>query len=89
MSTDCTVYRCTRQQEMYLYLRADLKPEDLPEGLLRLTGKLIRTMQLQLTPERKLARVDVGQVLEKLATPGYYLQMPPDGYLSPNLHFGD
>ncbi len=89
MSTDCTVYRCGRQGEMYLYLRADLKPEDLPEGLLRLTGKLTRAMQLSLAPERRLARVDIAQVLEKLAAPGYYIQMPPDGILKANLHFGD
>jgi len=28
-------------------------------------------------------------VLEKLAEPGYYIQMPPDGLLKANLHFGD
>ncbi|AXQ28658.1 YcgL domain-containing protein [Solimonas sp. K1W22B-7] len=89
MSTDCIVYRCGRQDEMYLYLRADLKPEDLPEALRRLTGKLTQAMQLSLAPERRLARVDVAQVLEKLAAPGYYIQMPPDGILKANLHFGD
>ncbi|HSW12590.1 MAG TPA: YcgL domain-containing protein [Solimonas sp.] len=87
--TDCVIYRCARQDQMYLYLRADLQPEALPEGLLRLTGKLTRAMALSVTPERKLARVDVTQVLEKLAAPGYYIQMPPDGLLKGNLHFGD
>ena len=89
MSTECVVYRCGRQDQMYLYLRADLKPEELPEALRRLTGQLTEAMRLGLSPERKLARVDVTQVLEKLAAPGYYIQMPPDGLLKPNLHFGD
>ena len=74
---------------MYLYLRADLKPEDLPEGLNKLTGKLVHVMDLPLTPERKLSRVDVTQVMERLAQNGYYLQMPPDGHLKAHLHFGD
>jgi len=87
--TDCVIYRCSRQEEMYLYLRADLKPEELPEGLLRLTGKLIQTLSLSLGPERKLARVDVLQVIEALGRQGYFIQMPPDGYLKAHLHFGD
>ncbi|PPE73545.1 hypothetical protein C3942_12130 [Solimonas fluminis] len=89
MSTDCTIYRCGRQDEMYLYLRADLTPEQLPEALRRLTGKLTEAMRLSLTPERRLARVDVALVLEKLVAQGYYIQMPPDGLLKANLHFGD
>lgn len=89
MSCDCEVYRCARQADMYLYLRADSKPEDLPEALLKLTGKLTRVMSLQLTPQRKLARVDVTKVIEKIASDGYYLQMPPKGHLDPHLYFGD
>lgn len=61
MSTDCIVYRCACQDE--IYLRADLQPENLPEVLLCLTGRLTRTMELTLTRERRLARVDVEQVL--------------------------
>lgn len=89
MSIACVIYRCDRQQEMYLYLRADVHPETLPEALRRLTGKLTPAMELALSPERKLARVDVALVLEKLAEQGYYLQMPPDGHLKAHLYFGD
>lgn len=89
MSTECVIYRCGRQDEMYLYLRADLAPDTLPEALRRLTGKLTEAMRLSLSLERRLARVDVEQVLEKLAAQGYYIQMPPDGLLKANLHFGD
>lgn len=89
MSTACTIYRCGKQEEMYLYLRADLQPEDLPEGLRRITGRLTQVMALQLTPERRLARVEAAAVLEKLAAVGYYLQMPPEGHLKAHLYFGD
>ena len=89
MSTHCAIYRCGKQEEMYLYLRAGFKPEELPAPLLQRVGKLTHVMDLELTPERKLARVDVNKVAEKLRDPGYYLQMPPDGHIKGHLHFGD
>jgi uncharacterized protein YcgL (UPF0745 family) len=89
MSQECTVYRCARQTEMYLYLRADLKPEGLPEGLRKITGALTEVMKLDLSGERKLARVDKAKVIEAMTTPGYFLQMPPDGHIKAHLHFGD
>jgi uncharacterized protein YcgL (UPF0745 family) len=86
---DCVVYRCQKQADMYLYLRTDLQPDALPETLLRLTGRLSRVMALDLGPDRKLARVDALQVIERLQANGYYLQMPPEGQVHARLHFGD
>lgn len=89
MKQSCTVYRCSKQEEMYLYVSERTKPEALPAGLLQLTGRLVQVMELDLHPERKLARVDVLQVMEKLADPGYFLQMPPEGNVQVHLHQGD
>jgi uncharacterized protein YcgL (UPF0745 family) len=89
MSDKCAVYRCSKQQEMYLYLRGDLKPDILPPALLQRMGQLTHVMDLELTPQRKLARVDIARVSEKLRDPGYYLQMPPDGHIKGHLYFGD
>lgn len=89
MSTDCVIYRCAKQDEMYLYVRAGLSPDTLPEALRQRTGKLTEVMALQLTPQRKLARVDAARVLAKLAADGWYLQMPPDGHIKAHLYFGD
>ena len=86
---DCLIYRCGKQEEMYLYTRTDFKTDALPEALLKRTGKLTQVMTLSLTAERKLARVDVANVMQKLTEQGYYLQMPPDGHLHAHLHFGD
>lgn len=72
---------------MYLYVSERTKAEDLPAQLLDLTGRLSQVMELELTPERKLARADVVQVMEKLVEPGYYLQMPPK--VQGHLHDGD
>ena len=86
---DCVVYRCAKQAEMYLYVRPDMPPADLPEALRKRTGMLTQVMELSLTPDKKLARVDVRSVMVQLEGQGFYLQMPPNGLISENLHFGD
>lgn len=87
-SSACIVYRCARQGEMYLYVRADLSADSLPQALLRITGRLTQVMELDLS-KRRLARVDVDKVRQALHEPGYYLQMPPGGYLHGHLDDGD
>jgi uncharacterized protein len=89
MSLDCVVYRCARQPELYLYLRAGLAPAELPEALRRRTGALTQVMALSLSPTRKLARVDAARVIAALERDGYYLQLPPDGLVAGHLQFGD
>ena len=90
MSTmvSCQVYRATREDEMYVYIRDDLEPDNLPKELLLLVKQLEPVMGLELSPDRKLAREDVNQVIENLQQQGYHLQMPPDP-LQPQLHQGD
>jgi uncharacterized protein YcgL (UPF0745 family) len=85
---ECVVYRCSKQQDMYVYLRADLAPADLPEALLARTGSLSQVMLLELTPQKRLARVDVQRVIEALAGTGYFLQMPPSGLISAVVNYG-
>ena len=85
---NCQVYRASRQDEMYVYLREDLEPDSLPTELLSLVKELTLVMGLELSPERKLAREDVMTVIKNLQDQGYHLQMPPDP-LQPMLHEGD
>ena len=89
MMVDCVVYRCARQEEMYLYVRADTEVEALSEDLLKRVGALTQVMELSLTPESKLARAEASVVVQKLRDDGFYLQMPPSALLNPQLHFGD
>lgn len=84
----CAVYRCSKQAEMYLYLRPDIKPETLPPELLKRMGTLTHVMDIDLA-QRKLARVDNAKVIGKLGETGYYIQMPPDGHITGHLYFGD
>lgn len=86
---ECVVYRCGRQDEMYLYLRKDLSEQDLPPALRERSGRLSEVMKLHLHPQRRLARCDVEQVMAQLQHQGYYLQLPPEGAIRAHLHFGD
>ena len=70
---------------MYLYVahrdeEGDLL-KDLPEGLKKLTGRLEKVMDLELCPDRKLARAKVKDVMAALQEKGFYLQSPPNALL--------
>ena len=73
----CTVFRSNRRPETYLYLAAGQAWEDLPPELQRLFGEAVQVMTLELDGARRLARVDVNDVLKALGGEGYYLQLPP------------
>src|SRR5690606_18748349 len=77
MKVLCSIYRSPRKDGMYLYVPRDKGLAGVPEDLLRLFGKPEHSMDLILSPERKLAREDIHQVLENLQGQGYHLQMPP------------
>lgn len=72
---------------MYLYLPRQDNFEDVPELLLQKFGKPLFVMELELNPERKLARENIETVLNNLAENGFHLQMPPD--LKPSLYHGN
>ena len=84
----CHIYRCSRRDEMYLYVHEQKTTSELPEDLLKLVKNLTHVMELELSEERKLAREDVLAVMQNLEEKGYHLQMPPDP-MKPDLHYGD
>ncbi len=76
------------RDEMYLYIHEDKTIDDLPEDLIKMVKQLTHVIDLELTPERKLAREDVVQVMKNIKEKGFHLQMPPDP-LKPELYQGD
>jgi uncharacterized protein YcgL (UPF0745 family) len=75
---DCIVYRSRIKDGMYLYLAANKPYTELPDNVLQGMGREPEeAMRLTLTAERKLARVDVAQVMDNLRERGFHLQMPP------------
>ena len=73
----CWIYKSTRRDEMYLYVKEQDEFDCVPEALLAQMGRLEFVMELELRPGRTLARADARKVMESLETHGYFLQMPP------------
>ena len=71
------VYKSLKKADTYLYLAAREDFDRLPEPLRAQLGKLQFVLEVDITPERKLARVDAGVVLANLTTRGFHLQFPP------------
>lgn len=72
----CSIYRSRRKTDAYLYCAVRDDFSAVPKALLDQLGALEHAMDLELTPERRLAREDAAVVLEALAARGWYLQMP-------------
>lgn len=79
----CSVYLSPRKDEMYLYVDKRDQLSKVPEALLEMFGSPKHVMDIPLTANRELARVDTEKVLADLDEKGYFLQMPPpkDDYM--------
>ncbi len=73
----CQIYKSPRREEMYLYVDKSVGLAEVPEALLHQFGEPIEVMPLLLTADRKLARVDVAEVMASIRDKGFFLQMPP------------
>ena len=76
------VYKSLRKADTYLYLAARDDFARVPPPVLDPLGRLEFVLDVALTPDRKLARVDPAVVRENLALRGFHLQLPP-GQLDP------
>ncbi len=73
----CSVYRSPKKDGMYLYVPKENPFERVPEQLLQTFGTPGHVIDLDLTADRKLARVSAPDVIQGILQNGYYLQMPP------------
>ena len=83
----CWIYKSSRKDEMYLYLLQEDDFDTVPAGLLDQFGSPEFVMQLDLHPERVLAREEISRVMENLRSRGFHLQMPPT--LVPDMYHGN
>lgn len=56
----------------------------MPEAMRAAFGRATFVMKLELSQDRKLARVNVLHVMDALENNGYFIQMPPEGLINPN-----
>lgn len=71
------IYRSTRKEGMYLYVDRQEDLARVPEALRQLFGAPQHAMDLLLTPDRRLARTEAREVLDRIREQGFFLQMPP------------
>ncbi len=72
------IYKSSRKAELYLYITQKDDFSNVPQVLYDSMGKEpIFVMEIELNPERKLARENVNTVIKNLETKGFHLQIPP------------
>ena len=76
-SLPCWVYRSVRKREMYLFLAEEGGFDRVPADLLERFGDPVLVIELELSPQRRLAREDVDLVMANLRSQGFHLQLPP------------
>ena len=71
------VFKSLKKLDTYLYVDKSQNFEELPSALRDSFGQYELVLEMELSPERKLARADANQVLSDIALKGFYLQLPP------------
>ena len=71
------VYKSLRKADTYVFLRQMDGFAVLPPALAEHLGELVFVIEIELSPQRKLAREDVEVVMTNLVGQGYHLQLPP------------
>jgi uncharacterized protein YcgL (UPF0745 family) len=73
-----SVFRSSKKSDTYLFVRRGQEWEELSESLRGIFGQPVHSMDLVLTPDRKLARTTGKQVLDAIAEKDFFLQMPEE-----------
>lgn len=73
----CFIYKSLKKDYLYLYIAKKDDFSTVPDALMHSLGKMEFVMDLELFPERKLAREDAGKVMEGLKQQGFFVQLPP------------
>jgi hypothetical protein len=72
------IYKSRKKDELYLYITEKDNFTNVPQALYDSMGKEpIFVMELDLSPEKPLARENVETVINNLKTQGFHVQMPP------------
>ena len=73
----CTVYRCSKKLDTYLYVEKTNDFTKVPEPLRKLLGTLSLVMTFDLDRREHLGGADLKKVKSELTEKGFYLQLPP------------
>lgn len=72
-----SAFRSPKKEELYLFIPKEAGLESLPGELLVMFGEPEHVIDFDLTPDKKMPRVDSAELYKSLETKGYFMQMPP------------
>ena len=75
---ECFIYRCSLKPDMYIYLAKEDVFDNVPKEIFNSLGVVEFSMELDITPETRLAREDTETVIGNLKQHGFHLQLPGD-----------
>jgi len=75
---NCFIYRCSRKQDLYIYLAEKDDFSKVPAEIISGLGIAEFSMELDITADSKLAREDVSTVMKNLEAKGFHLQLPSE-----------
>ena len=75
---ECFIYRCSLKPDMYIYLAEEDVFDNVPKEIFNSLGIVEFSMELDITPETRLAREDTETVIGNLKQHGFHLQLPRD-----------
>jgi hypothetical protein len=75
---NCYIYRCSRKEDLYIYLAERDDFSMVPVEIMRSLGITEFAMEIELTPATKLACEDASTVMKNLQAKGFHLQLPKD-----------
>ncbi len=73
----CHAYKSRARADTYVFLATAEGFEVLPEALREHLGELDAVTSFELTPQRRLPRIEADRLMAALQTQGYWLQLPP------------
>lgn len=72
------IYRCSNRPDLYIYLAEEDNFEEVPKELFATLGIVEFAMELEVTPQTRLAREDAATVVRNLEEKGFHIQLPGD-----------
>ena len=75
---ECFIYRCSLKPDMYIYLAEEDVFDCVPKEIFNSLGIVEFSMELDITPDTKLAREDTKTVISNLKQHGFHRQLAGD-----------
>jgi len=74
----CFIYRCNLKPDMYIYLTEEDVFDNVPKEIFNSLGIVEFSMELEITPDTRLARENTETVISNLKEHRFHLQLPGD-----------